>query len=52
MTTNKQNNLAKYGGQKLKLKYFTTILKVSYFPKYSDLKDTNSQKHSLRQWII
>lgn len=48
MTTNKDNNLAKYGGQKPKLKYFTKIPEVSYFPKYSDLKDTKSKKH--RVW--
>lgn len=47
MTTNKENNFAKYGGQKPKLKHFTTVPEVSYFPKYSGLKNTNSQKHSL-----
>lgn len=47
MTTNKENNLAKYGGQKPKLKHFATVPEVSYFPKHSDLKDTNSQKHNL-----
>lgn len=41
MTKNKENNLAKYGRQKPKLKYFTAIPEVSCFPKYSDLKDTN-----------
>lgn len=47
MTTNKENNLAKYGGQMPKLKHFTTVPVVSCFPKYSDLKDTNPQKYSL-----
>lgn len=47
MTTNKENNLAKHGGQMPKLKHFPTVPVVSCFPKYSDLKDTNSQKHSL-----